>query len=75
MEAPMTEREREIPVDVSAILSPVQMADLVATQIAGIVMQSADQIAIESGTSTELVVEALIKHLNLIMVDRLTRKK
>lgn len=71
----MTEREREIPVDVSAILSPVQMADLVATQIAAVVMQSADQIAIESGTSTELVVEALIKHLNLIMVDRLTRKK
>lgn len=71
----MTEREREIQVDLSAILSPVQMADLVATQIAAVVMQSADQIAIESGTSTELVVEALIKHLNLIMVDRLTRKK
>jgi hypothetical protein len=75
MEVPMTEREREIPVDVSAILSPVQMADLVATQIAAVVMQSADQIAIESGTSTELVVEALIKHLNLIMVERLTRTK
>jgi len=71
----MTEREREDGLDLASVLSPVQMADLVATQIAGIVMQSADQIAVESGTSTELVVEALIKHLNLIMVERLTRTK
>lgn len=65
----MTERE----LDNQGQLSPVQMADLVSLQIVKLLFDTVDQIAIESGTSTELVVESIIRNLNLVMTERLLR--